>query len=236
MRYSELYNSTQDTRVFIYGDGSNKALYSGIDYDGQPRADYFPDLFEIAIGDANTPITALIRHYSTLMVYKSNSAYRVEYGSITLADGLVTAAFYSVPVNRTIGNAALGQSQLVLNSPRTLFGKECYEWRNNASYSSNLSLDERQAKRMSDRVYAALAEFDLAECKCYDDNHNQEYYVCYDRAKALCEQLRRRRHGTYTPALTWPAWRVSTETYTSAHPMGASSAWLTNTFPMTVSR
>ena len=184
MRYSEFYNSTQDTRVFIYGDGSNKALYSGIDYDGQPRADYFPDLFEMAIGDANTPITALIRHYSTLMVYKSNSAYRVEYGSVTLADGLVTAAFYSVPVNKTIGNAALGQSQLVLNSPRTLFGKECYEWRNNASYSSNLSLDERQAKRMSDRVYAALAEFDLAECKCYDDNHNQEYYVCYD-GKAL---------------------------------------------------
>lgn len=184
MRYSELYNSTQDTRVFIYGDGSNKMLYSGIDYDGQPRADYFPDLYEMVIGDANTPITALIRHYSTMMVYKSHSTYRVEYGTITLADGLQTAAFYSVPVNRTIGNAALGQAQLVLNSPRTLFGNECYEWRNNASYSSNLSLDERQAKRMSDRVYAALAEFGLAECKCYDDNPNQEYYICFGN-KAL---------------------------------------------------
>lgn len=184
MRYSELYNSTQDTRVFIYGDGSYKALYSGIDHDGRPRADYFPDLYEMAIGDANTPITALIRHYSTLVCFKSHSTYAIRYGEYTLSDGRVTAAFYSTPVNRSIGNTALGQAQLVLNSPRTTFGNELYEWKNNSSYSSNLTADERQAKRISDRIYATLGSFDLAECVCYDDNANQEYYICYD-GKAL---------------------------------------------------
>lgn len=178
MRYSELYNSTQDTRVFIYGDGTYKALYSGIDYDGQPRADYFPDLYEMAIGDANTPITALIRHYSTLICFKSHSTYSIRYGEYTLSDGRVTAAFYSTPVNRAIGNTALGQAQLVLNSPRTLFGEDIYEWKNNGSYSSNLTADERQAKRISDRVYATLGGFDLENCVCYDDNENQEYYIC----------------------------------------------------------
>lgn len=178
MRYSELYNSTQDTRVFIYGDGTYKALYSGIDYDGQPRADYFPDLYEMAIGDANTPITALIRHYSTLLCFKSHSTYSIRYGNYTLSDGRVTAAFYSTPVNRSIGNTALGQAQLVLNSPRTLFGNELYEWKNNSSYSSNLTADERQAKRISDRIYSALANFDFSRCACYDDNDNQEYYIC----------------------------------------------------------
>lgn len=178
MRFSELYNSTQDTRVFIYGDGTYKALYSGIDYDGQPRADYFPDLYEMAIGDANTPITALIRHYSTLICFKSHSTYSIRYGEYTLSDGRVTAAFYSTPVNRAIGNTAPGQAQLVLNSPRTLFGEDIYEWKNNSSYSSNLTADERQAKRISDRVYAALGGFELEKCLCYDDNENQEYYIC----------------------------------------------------------
>lgn len=178
MRYAETFSGAQDNRLFIYGDGSNRAFYSGLDYDGNPRADYFPDLNVLDIGEANTPITALIRHYSRLMAFKTNSTYSVQYSTITLADGSTTPAFYSTPVNRTIGNVALGQARLVLNSPFTLFGNDAYEWRNNASYSSNLSVDERQAKRVSDRVTATLGKFDLAKCYCWDDNDNQEYYIC----------------------------------------------------------
>ena len=180
MRYSEIYNGTQDSRVFLYGDGSNNVFYSGLDYDGNPRADYFPDMNVAAIGASNTPVTGLIRHYSRLMAFKTDSAYSITYGSITLESGLVTAGFYVVPVNRTIGNAAMGQVQLVLNSPRTLFGDDLYEWKNNASYASNLSIDERQAQRISDRVWSTLAGFSTADCVCYDDNANQEYYVCYN--------------------------------------------------------
>ena len=44
MRFSELYNGAQDTRVFLYGDGTNKCIYSGLDYNGNARADYFPDM------------------------------------------------------------------------------------------------------------------------------------------------------------------------------------------------
>lgn len=180
MKFSELYNSTQDTRIFLYGDGSNKAIYSECDYDGIPRADYFPDLYEMAIGDANTPITALIRHYSTLICYKSSSTYSIRYGDITLSDGTVTAAFYSSPINRAIGNEAAGQAQLVLNSPRTLYGYDVYEWKNNSAYSSNLTADERQAKIISERVQAILKTFAISSCICYDDNTEQEYYICYD--------------------------------------------------------
>lgn len=184
MRFSELYNSTQDTRVFLYGDGTNKCIYSGMDYNGEPRADYFPDLYEIAVGDSNTPIMAMIRHYSKLICFKSNSTYSISYGSVTLENGSVTAAFYSTPINRTIGANAAGQASLVLNSPRTLFGHDIYEWHNSASYSSNLTIDERQAKRISDRVAAALKNFDIPDCVCYDDNYNQEYWICY-RDKAI---------------------------------------------------
>ena len=78
MRFSELYNGSTDTRVFLYGDGSNRAIYSGIRYDtGEASADYFPDLYEMRVGEKNTPITALVRQYSRMMAFKTNSAWSV---------------------------------------------------------------------------------------------------------------------------------------------------------------
>ena len=177
MKYAELYNGAQDTRVFIYGDGTNKAYYSGLDGDSMARADYFPDLNVVNVGESNTPITGMVRHYSSLAAFKSDSAYIINYGQITLASGVLTAAFYITPTNRSIGNVASGQIQIVNNSPRTLFNSTIYEWRNNASYSSNLTTDERQAKRVSDRVSETLSGMDLAAAITYDDNERQEYYV-----------------------------------------------------------
>lgn len=180
MRYSELYNGAQDTRVFLYGDGSNKVFYSGLDQNGAGRADYFPDLNVANIGTSSSPVTALIRHYSRMIAFKTDSTYAVSYGTITLEDGSVIPGFSVVPVNRTLGNAAPGQARLVLNSPRTIHGQDCYEWRNNSSYSSNLTVDERQAKRISDRVYSTLETFSAPSCVCWDDDYNQEYYIAYN--------------------------------------------------------
>lgn len=184
MRFSETYNGANDNRVFLYGDGTNRAFYSGLDRNGTPRADYFPDMNVLVVGTANTPITSLIRHYSRLIAFKSDSTYSVQYGIATLADSSTVATFYTTPINRSIGNVAVGQSRLVLNYPRTLFGSDLYEWKSNSSYSGNLTVDERQASRISDRIYATLYNFDLSRCYCWDDNDNQEYYICYD-GKAL---------------------------------------------------
>lgn len=174
----EMYSGNTDMRVFIYGDGSNKALYSSIDYDGRERADYFPDLNEMAVGESNTPLTALVRHYSTMVAYKTNGTYSVTYGLVQLADGSQEAGFYVIPINKLIGNVALGQVRLVLNAPYTLFGKDLYEWRSNSYYNSSLGKDERQARRVSDRIYSTLGEFDAPNCYCFDDDYEQEYYIC----------------------------------------------------------
>lgn len=180
MRFSELFNGAQDNRIFLYGDGSNKILYSGVDYDGHARADYFPDMNIIDVGAANTPVTGMVRHYGWLMTFKTDSSYGITYGDVTLADGRVIPSFYVKPVNRSLGNLAMGQARLVLNHPRTVHGQDCYEWQT----SYNQTDDERQAKRISDRVYASLANFDLKESKCWDDDYHQEYYISYDK-KAL---------------------------------------------------
>lgn len=184
MKYVETYNGATDARIFLYGDGTNRTFYSDFDTNGLPRADYIPELNVINIGVMNTPLTGLVRHYSRLIAFKEDEAYSIQYGTITLPDNTSTAAFYCTPINRSLGNEAMGQVRLVLNSPYTLCGKDLYEWRNNSSYSSNLTIDERQAKRISDRVYATLANFDFPQCYCYDDNDHQEYYICYDK-KAL---------------------------------------------------
>ena len=181
MRYSELYNGSNDNRIFLYGDGSNKVIYSGIaQEDGEPRADYFPDLNEIEVGEANTPVTGLLRHYSRLLVFKTTSTWVISYGTMTLADESVVASFWCTPVNRSLGNEPMGQVQLVLNSARSICAGAVYEWKNNSSYTSNLTVDERQAKRLSDRVARTIQLVKPAECICWDDNYNQEYYICYE--------------------------------------------------------
>lgn len=177
MRFAELYNGSQDTRVFLYGDGSHQALYSGLDGNGQGRADYFPDLNAVAVGESNTPLTAMIRHGSRLMAYKTNSSYSIAYDTIALADGSATAGFYVTPVHRSLGNVAPGQVQMVLNYPRTLHGEDVIEWRNDTFY---IAADERQARVVSHRVQTTVRQFDLSRCKCWDDNDRQEYYICYD--------------------------------------------------------
>lgn len=179
MRFSELYSGSQDNRVFLYGDGSAEAIFSGLDYDGQPRGDYFPDLDEVRVGDENTPITAMIRHYGNLICFKEDSAWSLQFGITTLSDDSMIPAFYVTPLNRSIGNVAPGQAQLVNNNPITLHGREAYEWCNGSIYSSNLSVDERQAQRISDRVRDTLASFRLERCVCYDDNYHQNYYIAY---------------------------------------------------------
>lgn len=176
MKFSELYNGSTDNRVFLYGDGSNKALYSGLDIDGNPTAEYFPDMNVLDIGDENTPITAMIRHYSRLLAFKEDSAYSVQYGTVTNAEGKIIPAFYWTQVNKAIGNIVPGQVRLVDNSPYTMFGESVYTWKNNSSYSSNLTIDERQAKRISDRVWKTLQSFDLRQAYCWDDNDRKEWY------------------------------------------------------------
>lgn len=174
MRFAEFYNGDTDTRVFLYGDGSNRAIYSDLDENGQPSAEYFPDMNEMAVDSANTPITAMIRHYDNLLVFKSDSSYCAQYQTITLSTGEVTASFYCTPLNREIGCEAYGQVQLAENDPLTPFGRSVYKW----SVSAYGTRTERNATRISDRVEDTLSGFDLSRCVCFDDEQKQEYYLC----------------------------------------------------------
>lgn len=179
MRFSELYNGVNDSRVFLYGDGSNKCIYSEPLYEtGAASAEYFPDLNEIGVGESNTPLTSLIRHYDKLLAFKSGGGtFSIRYDSITLPDGNLTAGFYCESVNRDIGNDAMGQAVLVNNQPRTVDGKSIYEWKSaGGGYITN---DQRNAERISDKVETTLKNFDLSKATLHFDKLRHEFYCVY---------------------------------------------------------
>lgn len=173
MRFAEIYNGDTDARVFLYGDGSNTAVYSDLDEHGVPSAEYFPDMNAVAVDSANTPITAMIRHYDRLMAYKPDGAFCIQAGTLTLESGEVTAAFTCAAVNREIGNTPPGQVRLIENNPVTLHGRGVYQW----SLSSAGSRDERNARRISRRVETTLEQFAPEECITFDDEAEQELYI-----------------------------------------------------------
>lgn len=199
MRFSEFYNGGSDGRVFLYGDGSNQAIYSGLDENGKPSAEYFPDLNVLAAGEENTPITGMIRHYDRLLVFTSSSAYSAQYSSITLADGRVSAAFYVDTLNREIGCTVPGQLLLVENNARTIFRSSIYDW----ALITTSTRDERNAKRVSDKVTTTMSEFaENGNLSVYDDNSRQEYYI-FCNGKAIVQNYGNKAWYVYTdfPAL-----------------------------------
>lgn len=174
MRYAEQFNGAADTRVFLYGDGSAKAIYCGVTEDGEASAEYFPDLYEIIIGSENSPVTGMIKYYDRLMSYKADGgAYSTSYEVTTLADGSAIPGFKTVSTNREIGNEAPGQVRLIKNVPRTLYGGNLYDW----VFVNYATRDERNAKLISQRIQNTLDSADPEKVYCFDDDKTQEYYL-----------------------------------------------------------
>lgn len=195
MRYAEFFNGSNDNRVFIYGNGTNEAFYSGVDMNGKGTAEYFPDLNEVAFGD-NSPLTAMSRHYNRLLAFKEDSTYSVYYDAVTLADGTLTAGFYVSAVNKDIGNVAKGQARLVENRVRTLDGKSIYEWRG-TNTSGNVTNDQRNANRISQKVESTLKDFDFANAVCFFDKIRHEYY-CVSGDIAIVQNTENEAWYVYT--------------------------------------
>jgi hypothetical protein len=176
MTLSEYYNGVNDNRIFIYGDGTNKTYYSDLDYNGNATAEYFPDLNVASIGDANTPIKSMVRHYDRLLAFKTDSTYSLAYDTITLTNGNVTAGFYVTTVNKLIGSAGYGQAVVVENHPRTLDGRSIYQWIATTS-SGEITSDQRNAQRISQKVETTLFEIDFESAVCFYDKINHEYFI-----------------------------------------------------------
>lgn len=187
MKYAELYNGTQDNRVFLYGNGSNKCVYSGIDEDGQPNAEYFPDLNECQFGDPSAPLTAMVKHRNRLLAFKKGEAYSVYSNLLSLSDGSTTTGFYISAINKQVGCCAANQAETVENRIRTLDGTDVWEWKS-TNTSGTITGDARNTERISQRVYNSLQSFDFESSKLFYDKYRHEFY-CFDGSKALVQNV-----------------------------------------------
>lgn len=172
-RLVEEYNGSTDTRLFMAGDGTNMCYYSGVTQSGQPSAMYFPALNEVAVDMSSAVVTGIVRHYSKLLVFKTDGAFTISYEAVTQADGSTIAGFYLRSMNREYGNECMGQIQTVKNYPRSITKDGIYEWRITSSYYK----DERYANRISDMVKKSLKQADVSRIVTCDDDFDKTYYV-----------------------------------------------------------
>lgn len=195
MRFAEFFGGN-DSRVFLYGDGSNQTLFSGLDENGTPCAEYFPDLNVAAVGAANTPLNALIRHYDRMLCFKPDGAWVMEETSVSLPDGSAIPAFSLHSIHRELGCDAPGQARLIENNPWTLTGNAVFAW----ALANAAVRDERNAQRMSDPVCATIAAFDPARCVLFDDSAAMEVYIVCDRRALLYSYAAKTWSYYYTAA------------------------------------
>jgi hypothetical protein len=182
--YFETFGGKNDTRVFVYGDGSNRYYYTGL-ASGVPSAEYWPALNYRDIGSSEYKITSLIKQYDRLLIYKENEAWWSNYEPLEDGAGNLIPDFPTYPLNGVKGNVALGQARLILNNPYSIM-EGVYNW-----VASNVR-DERNASYISLRVQPSLDAVDLTTALTYDWEAKSEYWlavgntVCVHNYKVDC--------------------------------------------------
>jgi hypothetical protein len=170
-KYSVLFGGKNDTRVFVYGENTNRFHYTDL-ADGVFSADYFPSTYFQEVGSPESKITGIIRQYDRLIIFTNEAAYYSFYET-TLINDISVPDFPSFPLNQAKGNSALGQVALIQNNPFTLW-EGVQEW-----IATNVR-DERNANYISKRVQETLDSKDLSTALTIDWERNYEYWICFD--------------------------------------------------------
>jgi hypothetical protein len=165
-KYANLFGGQNDSRVFLYGDGTNEIIYSGL-ADGVPSAEYFPVLNSSIIGASDAPVTYLDTQYDRQIIYTDKGAYY----SIIEQDATLGTIFPIYPLNDSIGNKPYGQGKLIQNNPIT-FDTSVYEW------IATSVRDERNANYISERVQTELNAIDLSTIITHDYKAEGELWIC----------------------------------------------------------
>lgn len=168
-KYAEIYGGANDTRVFLYGDGTNRLQYSGL-ASGVPSAEYFPALGYADIGSSETKITGLTKHYDRLSVFKEKDTYYMSFELIDVGNGDMVASFPVYPLNSQHGNIAMGQPKVINNNPISI-STGIYEW------VANYVRDQNNAMYMSLKVQNSLNEVDLTNAIVCDHSSKYELWI-----------------------------------------------------------
>jgi hypothetical protein len=160
-----LFGGSNDTRVHLYGNGTNIITFSGL-ADGVPSAEYFPALNTSSIGSSQFAITSLLKQYDRMIISTTGSSY---YSTYDFTNNI--ASFPVYPLNDKVGNVALGQGQIIQNNPFIITNGV---WEIVASSVR----DERNVVNKSNRVKALLDGLNLSTAITLDYEDLKEYWLC----------------------------------------------------------
>lgn len=170
--YAMFFGGQNDTRIFVYGDGTNRYYYTGLAA-GVPSAEYFPAFNYREISSDEFAVTAIVRQYDRqIILTNGGEAWYSYYDPITVG-GETVADFPTFPLNDTVGNLAPGQAQLIQNNPFSI-QNGVYEWA-----ATNVR-DERNAQYKSKRVQPSLDAEDLTTAITVDWEAMKEYWLSID--------------------------------------------------------
>ncbi len=171
MRYAVAYGADNDTRIFLWGDANAPTVmrYSGV-HDGVLDMAYFPELSFNSIGDGS-PITSIIRHYDTLMVFTENEAFSCYGEKVSDLSGVERMSYPVKTVSSETGCTAMGFARLIDNKPVTLSKTGLYRW------SSSTIRDERNAQEIGQRIKVGLGELGVHGVRSFDRASSRELFI-----------------------------------------------------------
>jgi hypothetical protein len=158
-----------DERLFLFGNADIR-IHSGIPADGSSTAEYFEEFSEDYVG-SGSPITDIVQQYDRQVIFTDGSTYYSYQNDITDNNDNTITTFPIYPLNNKIGNVAIGQAQMVLNNPFSIYNG-LYSW------VSTTVRDERNATYLSKRVQPDLDGIDLTTAITYDYEELGEYWLC----------------------------------------------------------
>lgn len=169
-KFAMFFGGKNDSRIFIYGNGSNRYLFTGL-ASGVPSAEYFPALNYREVGSNQFQVTDIMRQYDRQLIYTNGGeAYYSYYDSFNDANENVIADFPTFPLSNAIGNVAPGQSRLIQNNPYTI-QNGVHEW------VATSVRDERNAQYISKRVQPSLDLQTLSQAITIDFDSRKEYWL-----------------------------------------------------------
>lgn len=166
-KYASNYGGNNNSRVFMAGGGNSTLYYSDV-FD----ATYWPESNYLVLGNSETDITGFGEQNDALMVFKTDSMYRVEY----YLDNDGVAKFTCLIINPKIGCTAPDSIQLVNN--RLTWVSNLYGV---CTLVSTVLENEKNVQVISRninggfRAKGLLEEENLSECKSV--NWNGQYWL-----------------------------------------------------------
>lgn len=161
------FGGQNDTRVFLYGNG-NTIIFSDL-ASGVPSAEYFPANNYMDIGSKEYNVTYVCRQYDKQIIFTEKDTWYATYEY----DNTLGANFPVTPVNENIGNAILGQGQVIQNEPVTFVkSNKVYKWEVDAVR------DTKDAIYLSNNIQSGLDDLDLSTAITTDFEAKGEYWIC----------------------------------------------------------